>query len=231
MKKFSLLLALFVYVFCCSGDVIAGNNITEPASPVVEDDKLASVSNQTNGALSNPVLTGISGPERLWQGQSANYQTIPFTPNLPYMKYVWEVGYDEVGATSAPTFSYTFNEPGIIHIYCTMTNINTGMFASACKEVKVVEYRRSLMANEQFSILNLPGALLVTETESSETFSMVKTDRIVDYQLNGLLTGLTALKGKISIGGSIETGNIPKGVYLLTLKSDNHTETHKVVIK
>lgn len=182
---------------------------------------------------SNPVITGISGPEKLDQGRNANYQAIPLMTNVPYLKYVWEVNYDEIGASNTPTLSYTFNDPGLIYIYCTVTNINNGRSSSASKVVEVVDLRRSqnAVANEQFFILNMPGTLIVTKPESNESFSLFKETQRIDYQLNELLTGTTALSGKIEAGVGIDTGNLRKGIYVMTLKSHDHIETHKVVIE
>lgn len=193
----------------------------------------------TDGYLAVPDLTGIQGPANLGIRTLADYKPLPnysaFYPD-GLVKYDWELRYYATSSVKQTgyNFRYTFNEATYYVLFCTATNTRTGKSGNRANLTIVVSspgLRSMEVADNQYEVLNVPDAVIVTQAVNNHEISIVKSNKSISYQIHNLLTGVLFDKGTVQDGGGIDTSHLPKGMYVLTLDDGTKIETHKMAIR
>jgi len=88
------------------------------------------------------------------------------------------------------------------------------------------------IATKSYQIINTPSAISISENIDNQNLLMTKSSSNTTYQLSNILTGYVAAKGTIVGDGTINTSDIPKGIYVLTLtNSAGESTSEKIVIR
>ena len=185
-----------------------------------------------------PSIHYISGYTAFGPGSQGDYTAYPSYDNNPDITYEWRVNGGLISrSNNSSIMSYIFNRAGTYTITCKATNTKGNISGSqASLSVQVINGMnvQSITLPTDFFQIVMPNEneLIVSKASGEKEYIQNMNSDKISYQVNNALTGVLATLGTVVNGGSINTSNIPKGIYVITLTStDGHTESHKISIQ
>lgn len=171
-----------------------------------------------------PYVEQITGSTSVNVGGTGNFTASPSFPES-MCDYEWIVG----GNTSGYSITYqrreflsvAFTHPGTYTILCRTTH-------NPCTISQSPE-RLTVSVGSRYMV-QTPGSNVISVSENA---GFEKQNATVACELYESQTGVLVLQKHIqSTGGEINAATLPKGMYVLKLKSgDQPSETHKIVLK
>lgn len=171
-----------------------------------------------------PYVEQVTGSTSVNVGGTGHFTASPSFPES-MCDYEWIVG----GKSSGYNITYqrreylsvTFSDPGTYTILCRTTN-------NPCTISQSPE-RLTVSVGSRYMV-QTPGTNIISVSENA---GFEKQNATVACELYESQTGVLVLQKHIEgTGGEINAATLPKGIYVLKLKSgDQPAETHKIVLK
>lgn len=207
------------------------------------------VDNPTESTLSSIEINGENriqlkenNTTRLFHLSSSAYDV-----NHYYMSYEWEILHHSVTNPAIITYS---GKTGIYLNFPYDSRITSNgeslpcNYMIKCQPVYTYQGRSvkgsvisklltvTCIATRSYQIINSHNTIFISENIDNQNLLITKSSSNITYQLNNILTGNLAAKGITTGNGTINTSNIPKGIYVLTLtNSEGESTSEKIVIK
>jgi hypothetical protein len=171
--------------------------------------------------IGSPHITSLSGPSSAKVGSSNTFTAQPSFPT-GQGEYQWTV--TPGTATVTPhrqTCSIIFNASGgyLVGVRSTSTCIPPGSYTTTTVSVSS-SYMVSSGTGKQVTVGLANGATAAA-------------NQTIAYSLHNPTTGALAASGRIAAqGGTLDFGNLPAGIYILSLDTDGgNPDIHKIVLK